>query len=456
MTQNRDVMDLAVKDGTVSTIDDISLWEEIVGLPIDYHPSFGWNVSDYSRGDSFGMALAMQCASVKARDIAKAGMALWRRQGKAWEGVGPKEHWFARMLSRTPNQFMSWGDFWRLIVLQLEIAQDAYILPRINRAGEVLELLPIPPARIRPRVSDSGRLFYEIAASTEIERAMVGNEFIVLPAYRVIHIMGRSLNGITGLSNALLGNATFDLIGAINRYQTALFANNGKIPVAFETEKEFTGDMANAAFTRLRDQLAAAWRENQLNGKPLLLEAGLKAKTLANSAKDNVTTEALNQQIIRICSLMMVPPHKIFAYESVKYDNQAAADNQYASDCLIPIADNIEEKLRNGLLTEEELDEYWPEFDRERMTAGDTKAINERVKIAMMLGVMTVNEARERFGLNPVEGGDVRLTPVNMAMVDEDGEIVAQPAAGQPNNDGTGQGAGTEPQKGGHRLMLVK
>jgi hypothetical protein len=51
---------------------------------------------------------------------------------------------------------------------------------------------------------------------------------------------------------------------------------------------------------------------------------------------------------------------------------------------------------------------------------------------------MTINEGRELlpFGLNPLKAGDVRMVPVNMALVDEDGNVVQQAASGQPNNDG--------------------
>jgi hypothetical protein len=98
----------------------------------------------------------------------------------------------------------------------------------------------------------------------------------------------------------------------------------------------------------------------------------------------------------------------------------------------------MEEKLRLELLQDDEVDYLFPEFDRMPLLAGDAKTLMEVVDKGMSKGLMTFNEGRERLplGLNPVKGGDKRMVPVNMALVDEQGEIVAIAANGQANNDG--------------------
>lgn len=389
--------------------------------------------------DAVGLGLAIQCADVKARDIAKTEMLLWRREGRNWRIVEPSGHWFARMLARRPNSLQTWTEFWRMTVMHLELAQNAYILKWIRRDGVVEEMIPILPARCRPRIATNGRLFYEMWAATEFERSQLrGDSYIIVPADRVVHLRGRLWDGLMGLSNVILGSPVFGLLKAINDYQTNLFGNDGKQPLVFETDHVFAGEQADAAFRRLKEQLTQRTRKMQAKGDPILLEAGLKAKPIAINSKDATTTESFNQQVMRVCGLMQIPPHKIFHYESIKYDNQAAADNQYANDCLVPTAGNIEEKLRNSLLPEEEWEDFHPEFDRIAMVAGDPKTMAAWADAGLKNGALEINEARVRyFQVNPIPGGDVRLVPVNMAMVDRDGNIVGQAAVGQQNNDGT-------------------
>ncbi len=431
--------------------DAMEQWNDLsFAIGLDTSPFLG------ARRDNVGLSLAIQCADVKARDISKTKMRLWRQVGDQWKIQKSKDHWLAKLLATRPSELHSWTEFWRMTVLHLDLAQNAYILKDLQRDGTVTGLLPWMPARIRQRVSGDGELFYEIGAATEYERAQLGGYRVILPAERVIHLRGRLLDGLTGLSNVLLGNPIFNLLGAISHYQTRLFGNDGTTPLVFETDQTFQGEHADAAFRRLKQQLSERTRKMNTNGDPILLEAGLKAKAIAVNSREAMTAESFDQQVVRVCSLMQCPPHKIYALNSVKYDNQSAMDNQYANDCLIPLAHNIEEKVKNSLLPMDDWEDWDLEFERMPMLAGDPATLTNMLHTAALDGALEINEYRERLplSLNPVAGGNVRYVPVNMAMVGRDGKVIQQAASGQPNNDGTTEKPPA--QAGGQRgLALV-
>jgi HK97 family phage portal protein len=425
-----------------------SLWETL---------TFQRNVNYLPRGNSVGLALAYQCADVKARDIAKCEMSLWRRVNKGrWDEVEPGRHWFAKMLRRRPNNYLTWTEFWRMVITHLELAQNAYILINETRGGDVQELIPIPSAMCRARTTTTGAIFYEINASTEFDRARLGDYQLIVPARRIIHLRGKMYDGLNGMSNLKLGDPLFNLMGAIARYQTKLFGSDAAQPIVFESDSAVfgVGDQADAAFRRLKQQLTERVKRMADSGDPILLEAGYKAKIIAQNARDAMTAEAYNATVMRMCGLMQVPPHKIFHYDSVKYDNQSAAQNQYANDCLIPIADNIEEKLRFALLRDDEVDDLAPEFDRMPMLAGDPKTLGDLLDQALKNGAIEINEYRERIplDLNPIEGGDVRYVPVNMAIVGRDGKVIQQAATGQ--NQGQDPAAPKPAPKDALRLVV--
>jgi HK97 family phage portal protein len=415
-----------------------SLWETLT-FQRNYNPL------PYRNEDALAMAIAYICADVKARDIAKSDMSLLRQTGRRkneYVQVLPREHWFAKLLNRRPNIYHSWTEFWRMTVVHLGLSQNAYILKEMDRTGQVTGLLPLPPGRVSYMVNPTnGRFYYEILSNTDPEKAQVGNnDRIVVPDYMMIHLKGRFHDGINGLSNYQLGHPLFSLMDSVSRFQRETFTNDGRMPIVFESDSAHfgVGDQADAAFRRLKAQLSEATRKMRAYGEPILLEAGYKAKIIAQNARESMSIESSNATIMRICALMEVPPHKIFAYESVKYENMSAANEQYANDHLIPIAKNIEEKFRLSLMGDEEIDLLYPWFDRLPFMAGDTKTLMESIDKALGKGLMTINEGRELlpFGLNPLKAGDVRMVPVNMALVDEDGNVVQQAASGQPNNDG--------------------
>lgn len=432
-------------------------WEDISGF-------LGMTGSAFFGTNAVGLALAMQCADVKARDLSKAEMLLWRRTGaRGWAMVEDTGNDLARLLLTKPNSTsMTWVEFWRMTALHLELAQNAYLLKDVSVDGTLNGLIPIMPARCRMRVSErTRRIFYEVAAVTEYERAVLGESYFIVPEDRIVHLRGRLYDGANGLSNLVLGSPLFDLISAIADYQTKLFGNDGKQPLVFETEAAFgTSDESDAAFRRLKEQLTTRTRRAAVTGDPILLEAGLKAKAIALNSKDSETTSSFTQQVMRICGLMQTPPHKIFALEAVAYNNMAAMDRQYANDCLIPMAVNIEAKLRNACLDEKDWPRLSPQFDRAALMANDPETLEKLLKTGMGAGLMTFDEGREimPFRLNPLKaGGGHRTVPVAMAILDENGDVVhaaegqnaTQPAPGEEESPDNNAG------KTGPRLVVT-
>lgn len=400
--------------------------------------------SGYYQGSAVGLALAIQCADVKARDLSKAEMLPWRRDGRGWKMVDPRPGSLAyRMMTKPGTTAMTWPELWRMTVLHLELAQNAYIYTPRNGEGDVEEYIPVMPGRCRMRVSDRGNIFYEIVAVTEYDHAVLGESYMIVPESEVIHLRGRLLDGVNGLSNLVLGNPIFDLISAIGRYQTKLFSNDGRQPLVFEKKDGFpNSDQGETAFRRMKEQLREAARRAANFGEAILLEEGITAKPLGINSKDAATTESFTQQVMRMCGLMDVPPHRIYALEAVAYNNMTAMNRQYVNDCLVPLANNIEIKFRNHSLPERDWPTYSLQFDRSALMSNDPDTLEKLIKVGMSTGIMEIDEAREvmPFRLNPLgKGGQVRTVPVNMAIFDREGNVVHAASGQNPTQPGAGE-----------------
>jgi HK97 family phage portal protein len=453
------------------------------GLPEDLF-EHGWNnlsevlglnaSSGYLFGrNSAAISLAVMCADVIATDISKAEMLLYKlRAGtRGYDLVSPTAHPIAKLfrLRPHPDHNWTWPEILRMQVLHLKLTENCYWLKDGFRLdGSFKGLIPIQPARVRARVAPSGKLFYEIFAGTEHELAIIGDTSILVPAERMIHIRGRMMDGLYGLSSLALGTPIFDIMSAIAAYQKSVFENEGGSNIIFETEDTFGDDAkGNAAFERIKRQLTNRVNKMRTKGEPILLEAKLKAKVISNKSTDNESKDSFNQQVMRVCGLMKCPPHKIFALDGVAYNNADAMNRAYFSDSLDPIATLIQEAFRLNLFSDDEALLYSPQFDGVKLMANDLPTLTKMVDVAMKYGGMTFDEFREvmpfRFGA--IKKGGRRLIPVNMAVVDENGDVVVNAASGQNANqpptlepegeDDTGQETETEAGKSA-RLSVVR
>jgi hypothetical protein len=119
-----------------------------------------------------------------------------------------------------------------------------------------------------------------------------------------------------------------------------------------------------------------------------------------------------------------------------KFDD---ADQAYVNTTIMPDLDVWEEKFIQKFNLDEE--GLTADFDERRLlrAAESTRVNTQRLKI--MSGISTQNECRAENGDPPLLGGDVLLTPVNLASIGSDMSGTAPDGAGRPD-------AGTLPDPG--------
>jgi phage portal protein BeeE len=101
-----------------------------------------------------------------------------------------------------------------------------------------------------------------------------------------------------------------------------------------------------------------------------------------------------------------VPSYMIGVGDDPKYDNIEAKNQQYYSQCLQKHIESIELCLDEGLgLTEHKDHTYGTEFDLDDLLRMDT-ATKVKTAVESLKGVATPNEARKKFDLKPIKGGD--------------------------------------------------
>ena len=414
----------------------LSTISRLVGLEKDFAPVTGV--------DALRQAAVMACLDVMAQDTARAPLTLTKvisqgRRRRGYEVVPARGHPLAKLFWVRPNRFMTWSEFTTMIVYHLGLLNQAYVIPVRNRLLQVVELIPVLPARVTMDVDTStGRIFYRVQAGNLAEAAMYGgeDELIFFPE-EIIHIKTRSLNGFQGIPTIGVGNRVLSLTQAVLRFQDRLFRRDGTMRGVFQTSEN---NLSQEQYDRLKESLKEALGMLRDLGYPLVLEGGMEFKSISMNAKDAETKEAYAQQISETARLFRIPPHKVMHFDGVKYDNLDPLERQYVTDSLLPRCQAIEERLTLGLLNEDEQLDYFIYFDRDELHQSDPKALSERVLKQWDSGLITQNQALERLGYNPAANGDVYKMPANTFLIDQNHELVVsnQPSPGTPSGEAEG------------------
>lgn len=384
-----------------------------------------------SINEALQQAAYLICCDIIGQDIAKAPIQLRKRiNNSTSEVVDPRTHKLARMFALAPNPRHTWREFSEMTAYWFALVTNAYIYVRRDLSGNPIALIPLQSSRVIDLALPlTGEVFYQITAATWQEQALLGFQSLRAPERDVIHVRGRMIDGFTGYSTLLAGQETLEIGNSIDSYRKRLFEDDAQLRGVFR--KTTPGALDEVAFERLRRQFGELMKRFARNQEPIVLEDGIEFSAISSNPTEAELTKQLEASIVSTCRLLRIPPHKAFHLVNVKYENMEVLEKSYVGDTLEPILQLFEQRLTKHLLSEDERLDYFVSFDRNALALRDPKILIETTKGLMNSGGITIDEFRAAHGYNPIPGGNVRLVPVNMNVVDENNNIVIA-AGAQP------------------------
>lgn len=342
-------------------------------------------------------AAVFACVQVVAEDVAKLPLVLFRRAGDGGKGRAT-DHPLYRLLHDRPNGWQTSFRFRELMQGHVELRGNAYAyISRVR--GVVRELIPIHPDRVQVSQDAGLNLWYKVQGVEE-----------PYPAEQILHLRGLSADGITGLSRIGLAREAIGLALAAERHGGKLFGNGARPGGILSHPGVLKGDAAK----RIKESWdATVGGENVY--RTALLEEGMTWTQLAMTSEDAQFLETRKYQRSEIASLFRVPPHKIGDLERATFSNIEHQSLEYVIDALQGRVTRWEQDLNESLLSPREREEYFFSFLLQGLLRGDTQTRYNAYGRAILDGWMNRNEVRVLEDLNPADGLDEFLQPLNMS-----------------------------------------
>ena len=334
------------------------------------------------------------CMTRIARDIAKLRVKLVRKtEDGIWQETTNPAY---SPVIRKPNHYQTRIQFFENWVLTKLMRGNAYILKVRDNRNVVIRLYVLDPNRVTPLVSDDGDVFYRLF-SDSLSRLVEDN--IIVPASEIIHDRFNCLfHPLVGLS-PIFASGLAATHGISIQKDGVWFFGNRSIPGGVLTAP-------GAISQETAERLKTAWETNysgESAGKIAVLGDGLKFEQMRINAADSQVIEQLKWSAETICSTFHVPAYKVGIGPLPPHGNIEALNLEYYEQALQPHIEDIELCLDEGLGTGEMLG---TEFDTDGLLRMDTKTMMEVEVLGAGAGIKKIDEARAKFDLGPVEGGD--------------------------------------------------
>jgi HK97 family phage portal protein len=345
------------------------------------------------------LSTVYKCVRAKAETGSMLPLPVYRRLPRGKERA--PEHWLSTLLQQ-PNPWQT-GMQWREMMLaHTELRGNGYSHIRWNmRTGQADRLTPLHPDRVKLEVLDSGLPRYRYTDPQGREQVYVFGE--------ILHLQGFSVDGYEGVNPIQAHREAFGAAIVARDYGARYFANSARPPTWLEAPTKFKDDVARRQW--VADFKAAYGGRNA--GTTPVLENGMKLHALPVNNSDAQWLEATNASALDICGLFRVPPHKVGILSEAKWANIEHQQIDWVTDAIAPNCVRLEQAIQRDLLLFDE--EYVAEHLIDMLLRGDTKTRYEAYGKGIQDGWLLRNEAREKENLNPIEGLDTPLEPMNMA-----------------------------------------
>jgi HK97 family phage portal protein len=348
--------------------------------------------------------VVLACIRVLSTSVAGLPLHLYRRLAGGGKEVA-REHPLYRLLHSQPNSWQTSFEWREQLMLHLLSHSEAYS-EKVYTSGQLSELVPLHPSRMKPERIENGRLRYKYREDSGGTTTYAQDAILV--------VRGMSDDGVNGMSMIELSRDAIGLARACEIHGATFFGNGARPGVILTTDQVLSPEAAEST----RNQ----WERVHGGGpqrahRAAVLQGGLKVNELGGNNQESQFLEARRFQVEEICRIYGVPPHLVGDLSRSSFSNIEQQSLDFLTNGLSPWLRRIESAVTRDLLDGD--DEYFAEFDTRGVLRADAAGRASFYQSLWNMGVVSVNELRSWENMNPVDGGDVRFVQLNMTTLDK-------------------------------------
>ncbi len=417
----------------------IGRWLGLAPRAVDINDERIWSPTTVGASSAAGIAVSPQlamrasavwgCVRIIAESMASLPLLLYKASpdGSRHRALGNPLY---DILHRQPNAHQTAFEFIEQMTAIVLLYGDAVAEIRAGPRWPVDELLPINPERLQIEQVRSGALRYRILGMGQPDRVLLDDQ--------VLHVRGLSFGGLTGLSVIEYARESIGLALATERYGARFFGNDSRPGGILKHPAKLSPEAAK----RLKESWEAAHTGGNQH-RVAVFEEGMEWQQVGIAPEDAQFLQTREFQVTDIARWFRVPLHMI--QETSKSTSWGSGIEQlslaFVQFTLLPWARRWEQAISRDLILAPQT--YFAEFKLDALARGDLQSRYTAYSIGRNWGWLSANDIRQLENMNPVEGGDAYLVPLNMRDATDDAVdlVDAVGAVDDPQEAEPGDGA---------------
>ena len=387
----------------------------VQSLPRIYDDS-AWN--NYLSGKGYAVsastalkvAVVIRCADVVAKTMASLGCHLYKTEtaGKSRAVNNP----IYKLLRTMPNSETTAYEFWHFYVFSLMLTSGAYAKIVRDQNGFIREIWNIPSCNVTLNRNPITKERYIDVAYANGSRAGVAGERIYEPNFMYTPGL-RYQNDEYPEDFIRIASDVLGLTMNLNSYARDYFENGSNMGGFVEYPNAINAE----AFARFKNDWQKTYSGVINQHKIAILEGGFKFTKFDSNPEQSQALESREFQVIEVCRIMGVTPHKCFSLKGVNYNSIEQLNIEFWQETVDPMDERIGQTIFKDLLSVIEQKKHFARFNTNKLLKGDIAARTTYYHNARQDGWMNANDIRRLEDMDDIpdaDGGNIYAINGNM------------------------------------------
>lgn len=370
---------------------------------------------------------AYACTRAIAETMASLPFPVYRRASKGGK-ERDDEHPVYQCLNVSPDG--------RLDAFAWREAQTAHLLQWGNAYNEIetfrngqINLHILHPSLVTPYFDNKGNVWYKVYGQN-------GNNSDV-PAWKMLHFAMLG-NGLRGYSPIELCRDALGLGISMQSYNNKFFANGASTSGILSHPGKLDPSAIDAIKKRFTENHAGK-NAHQIS----VVQEGITYTPISISPEAAQLLASRVYQTQEICRIYRIDPSIIGEHSNSNWNNVEQQSLNFVQHCIRPFARRLESEINRKLFNSKE--GCFAEHKLEGLLRGDIATRYQSYNTGILAGFLNRNECREIENLNPFDGGDDFLQPLNMVAIGNEEPTDADDGSDDPSGVGQAPPQGNDP-----------
>lgn len=368
------------------------------------------STTSYTAAKAMKLSTVYRCINLISDSIASLPLIPYTYKDKSgnignWKYINYDDTYY-NLLNIQPNGLMSSNTFKKLLVVNMLLKGNGYVLIDRDKLGRVLNLILLNSDYIEPKIINNDLVYYDNYNKKSYDKT------------QIIHLLNYSTNGILGFSTITYAATTLGISYNSEEHTSNFFKGGASLAGILRPIAGVNINTAKA--TAAKDAFINALNSD-LNGTSnsiVVLDSGLEYQPITISPKDAQLLESRQFNVIDVCRFFGVPPTMAFS-ETGKFSTAEQQQIDYLNNTITPLLEKIENEFFRKLFLQSEWNYSDLKFDVENLLRTDANTRADYYTKLFRVGGYTVNEIREKLnGGFPVSGGNRAFIEVNVQPTD--------------------------------------